>query len=109
MSDDSWGPVPKPQEFNALGKQMKFKSRRERQSITPISPSFLCPTQALGLALQHRPILLVGSMIILIKNIMIQTITLMRQFTPCQSMYEYYYSIQSSLKTSPVEGGHLSF
>jgi hypothetical protein len=60
----TWGPVPKPQEFHAIGKKMKFKNRRRQQSITPITPSFLCPTQALGFALQHHPILLVGSLII---------------------------------------------
>jgi hypothetical protein len=55
-----WGLAPKPPEFNALGRQMKIKTRSGRPILDRTSPPFLCPAQALGFALQRRPILLAG-------------------------------------------------
>jgi len=59
------GSAPKPPEFYALEQKNELWGIRKkwRQSFTPASTSFFCPTQALGLALQRHPILLVGKLI----------------------------------------------
>ena len=105
----TWGPAPKPPEFNALSKKMKYKNnnRSKRQSITPTSPPFLCPTPALGFALQHHPILLVGFSIILIENILKETVLFVRQILSCKSMLGYKISSLSSLNSCPTKRDHL--
>ena len=99
----SWGLAPKPPEFNALSKKMKCRS--ERLSFTPASPSFFHPTPALGFALQHHPILLVGLIIICTQQISKQAIKFLSIIQYCKSMFKYYNSSLIFLNNSPVFWG----
>ena len=106
LTNHKWAFGP---EFIALGKKMKsfVQGRSRRQSFTPASSSFPCPAWALGLALQHHPILPAGKIIMhqncimkyFIKN---ETIHLISMYVSL-----YYPHILILLNDSPATGDHL--
>jgi len=89
LLDVGWGLVPKPLEFHALGRKMESKGRDRsgRPVLDQSSPPFLCPAQALGLALQHHPILLAGKCIVVSKTIMSGKETIIRDDAPLDKAY----------------------
>tara|TARA_B110000091_G_C13686864_1_gene420336 strand:- start:137 stop:478 length:342 start_codon:yes stop_codon:yes gene_type:complete len=60
---------PQTPRVSRFGQTNKAKQDAQKQEVDPrpTSSPFLCPAQALGLALQHHPILLAGKTILTMK------------------------------------------
>jgi hypothetical protein len=71
------------------------------------SPSFLCPTQALGLALQHHPILPVGNKIIKSFSLRKSFKKTMRHLSFLNCILRYTKIFLNSLSYCPTKGSHL--
>ena len=106
--DYYWG-QPQTPEFNALSKKMKYgvSDRSEKQTLTSASPSFFCPTPALGLALQHHLILLVGFVIISLSEILKEVTLMFLKNNTCNSISNHYNLLLGFLNNSPTKGAHL--
>jgi len=104
-----WGSPPRPQEFIALGRKMKSwdANRSGRPALDRTSPSFLCPAQALGLALQRHPILLAGEYIITRASTLTHHVIGMRQSSTCKSIVKHTMNFLMPLNYCPTTGDHL--
>ena len=101
------GALPQTPEFNALSKKVKLKVEMGDRAL-PLSPLHFFPMQALGFALQHHPILLIGISIISSNFILKLNFILMRQLSYCKSMLLHYNCSLNTLNYLPVLGDHLT-
>jgi len=101
------GSAPKPPEFNALKQKNEGISVEVGGRALPLPPpSFLCPTQALGFALQHHPILLLGAIILRLSRVFADyTLKTETTFLKILSTIQKNLSL-TSLNHCPVHGVH---
>ena len=102
----SWGLCPQTPRVYRFKQKNEVYFRSERSSLTT-PPSFLCPTQALGFALQHHPILLVGNEIFRHISIRKSIRIAMRHLSFCISKLNYLKIFLIILNYCPTKGSHL--
>ena len=100
--------APRAPEFNVYSRKMNRGCRSGRRDLAPTSPSFSCPTQALGFALQRHPILLVGRVIFGAEMGCLGKIISLRRLIYPQSIIEYTLSLLSFLIHCSITGDHLN-
>ena len=98
----NWGLCPQTPRVYRIMQKNEEPDRSER-SVLMTSPSFLCPTQALRLALQHHLILLVGILIFMLIQFNKSSKNIMRHLSSFRNMFHYTIKF---LNACPANGNH---